>query len=109
MGEIRSLTGLRGIAALWVVALHLEFTRAPFINNGYLGVDLFFVLSGYVMALNYGWPRMRLGDYCRFLRKRLARTYPLYVFTAVAAYCLAYFGIARLAPVDGQICGIAAL
>jgi peptidoglycan/LPS O-acetylase OafA/YrhL len=49
------------------------------IAHGYLAVDLFFVLSGFVMALNYGSlfeTRMSFLAYRRFLGRRIARIYP---------------------------------
>ena len=86
-GEIRALTGLRGAAACWVMVYHTAY-RAPtgtpigrLIHHGYLAVDLFFILSGYVLALNYGdWfaGTPGRGTYAGFLQKRLARIYPLY-------------------------------
>ena len=58
--QINTLTGVRGIAALWVVVLHgANYTSAStllpewtsnLINKGWLGVDLFFILSGFVIA-----------------------------------------------------------
>ena len=85
--EIRSLTGLRGAAACLVMMYH--FTAggagfgplAPLVLRGYQAVDLFFVLSGYVMALTYG-RRPRTGGgaaYLLFLGRRLGRVYPLYL------------------------------
>jgi len=96
--EIRSLTGLRGIAALSVVIYHFHPTvgdglTPTFFRHGYLAVDLFFVLSGFVMALNYG-SMFRDGfsasAYRTFLTKRMARVYPLYLFvtTCLAAIVL---------------------
>lgn len=100
--EIGSLTGLRGFAALWVVLFHLQFAindwspaAAHWIWNfagaGYLGVDLFFVLSGFVLAYNY--PGVAAGvAYRGFLVKRLARIYPIHVtliaVLAFIAWCL---------------------
>ena len=62
------LDGLRGVAALIVVAYHLFETYskgAPYqiINHGYLAVDFFFVLSGFVIGYAYDdrWDRMSLG------------------------------------------------
>ncbi len=89
VSEIRSLTGLRGIAAIWVVLYHYLLPPTPngaasrFLTHGYLAVDLFFALSGFVMALNYSsmfvhgakWKSFRL-----FLGRRFARIYPLYLF-----------------------------
>ena len=61
-GEIRSLTGLRIVAAVWVVVFHFSFTPgdaftnvwkplAPIVHTGALGVDRFYVLSGFVITL----------------------------------------------------------
>lgn len=51
MKEIKSLTGVRGIAAVYVVIYNIiNQSESYFINNGYLGVDIFFVLSGYVLS-----------------------------------------------------------
>jgi peptidoglycan/LPS O-acetylase OafA/YrhL len=61
-GEIRPLTGFRGVAALYVVSYHhrlgVPFSNplTTFLAHGYLAVDLFFVLSGFVMALTYLQP-----------------------------------------------------
>ena len=56
-GEIRSLTGLRGCAAVMVMLYHFSLSvpvdtlpLESLLHNGYLCVDLFFVLSGFVMA-----------------------------------------------------------
>jgi peptidoglycan/LPS O-acetylase OafA/YrhL len=99
--EIRALTGLRGAAAVYVV-LHHYFLGLPFSNpsntflaHGYLAVDLFFVLSGFVMALNYshmfhpGWSRTSL---LTFLSRRIARVYPLYLAATSCAFLLITMG-----------------
>ncbi len=95
------MTGLRGIAALHVMLFHyflglpLSNPASTFIAHGYLEVDLFFVLSGFVMALNYahmfesGWSAAR---YFRFLGRRIARIYPLYFVTTICALILAMEG-----------------
>ncbi|MBW7763324.1 acyltransferase family protein [Enterobacter hormaechei] len=53
--EIRCLTGIRGVAALYVVAYHMlhHDVGITFIKNGYIAVDLFFVLSGFIMTYTY--------------------------------------------------------
>lgn len=98
--EVRALTGLRGIAALMVAVYHIDpelraygaFGRA--IGRGYLWVDLFFVLSGFVLALNYGarfqsgWSA---GSWRDFLLRRVARIYPLYAVLLFAS--LAYMAM----------------
>ena len=63
-GEIKALSGLRIVAALWVVLFHfrpllaeaspgVRSALAPILNAGAQGVDLFFILSGFVLTWNY--------------------------------------------------------
>ena len=59
-------------------------------SHGYLAVDLFFVLSGFVISLNYApifYDSVSARDYVRFLANRMARVYPLYAFVTLG--CLA--------------------
>jgi peptidoglycan/LPS O-acetylase OafA/YrhL len=93
-GELRALTGLRGVAALLVVVYHFTWFWVPpgwaatLVHHLYLMVDLFFVLSGYILARQYGagfrgWPGFAaFGD---FLGRRIARVWPLYALGTVAA------------------------
>ena len=95
--EIRSLTGIRGIAALYVAMYHsLEIVKYTgkskaqiFINHGYLSVDLFFILSGFVMALSskrlFDGP-FPMKNYLLFMSKRFARIYPMYLLTICVAF-----------------------
>ncbi|MGV0633477.1 acyltransferase [Mycolicibacillus trivialis] len=94
-GEIRALTGLRIVAALWVVLFHFRpllaeaapyraEALAPVLDTGAQGVDLFFILSGFVLTWNY---LDRMGERwsaratLRFLWLRLARVWPVYLVT----------------------------
>ena len=95
MQEIRSLTGIRGFAALWVLLLHFgdELTTLipqyelirPFTGKGHIGVDLFFVLSGFIITYVYSsvehWNKSKRFD---FLIKRFARIYPVHLFTLLS-------------------------
>ena len=101
--EVRALTGLRGIAALLVALYHInpelrvDSVFGRIVGRGYLWVDVFFVLSGFVLALNYGarFERGWSGEAWRdFLLRRVARIYPLYIalFAASAAYMAAGLG-----------------
>ena len=106
-GESRALTGLRGLAALLVMLHHFKLRlgvgdNLPLVQwllqKGYLGVDLFFVLSGFVMAMTYGtwFDRSQPGGltaYARFLVRRLARLWPLH-----AAMIGVYVILGILAP-----------
>jgi peptidoglycan/LPS O-acetylase OafA/YrhL len=78
---IPALTGLRGVAALWVVLFHLMIGGRSIVTNGYLGVDIFFILSGFVLAHVYA-DRFRsrgAAVYGSFLKARVARIYPLHL------------------------------
>ena len=86
-GEIKSLTGIRGLAAVLVVLYHTATTVGvfapimPILLHGYIAVDLFFVLSGFVMAMTYRGAfagKWGAQPYVQFLFKRLGRVYPLY-------------------------------
>jgi Predicted acyltransferases len=93
--EIRSLTGVRGIAALWVVLLHFIYVSNfqsdnvyldagnEFLMKGNLGVDLFFMLSAFVLSLAYKNVfnlSLTFKDVKNFYVKRFIRIYPAYIF-----------------------------
>lgn len=84
MTHLPALDGLRATAALWVVAFHATaFTgmAPPVIRHGYLGVDLFFILSGFVLAHVYApvFARDGLSFYARYLCRRVARLWPVWL------------------------------
>jgi peptidoglycan/LPS O-acetylase OafA/YrhL len=93
--QIGALTSLRGIAALIVVVHHFAYYTLPqtgkfvssyshFFKNGYLCVDFFFILSGFIMAHVYAndfYGQVNKSDYWKYLRARFARIYPLHLFT----------------------------
>ena len=90
------LDGLRGVAALLVVAFHLfetYFHMAPDqpINHGYLAVDFFFVLSGFVIGYAYDdrWDRMSIWS---FFKRRLVRLHPMVIFGTLFGALMFYFG-----------------
>jgi len=77
-----ALDALRGVLALFVVLFHLPVAShlrdLPLVMHGYLVVDYFFVLSGFVIAHSYG-RRIETGAQGRdFLIKRVARVWPLH-------------------------------
>lgn len=71
---------LRGVAVAAVVLFHLNL---PFAKTGYLGVDIFFVISGFLMAMLYG-NITTTGSIKNFFLKRSVRLLPAYWFTIVA-------------------------
>lgn len=94
---LSSLTPLRGIAALWVVIFHLDVsiyyrqlgTLIPhevtgLITKGYLWVDFFFILSGFIIAHVYGEKlvnNLSRATIASYLWARFSRLYPLHLFT----------------------------
>lgn len=93
--DLRPLTALRFVAAAWVVL----YTCWPFLDvgftphlaaKGYLGVELFFVLSGFILSHVYleAFGTRRFG-YRSFLWARIARVYPLHLATLLGVIALA--------------------
>jgi peptidoglycan/LPS O-acetylase OafA/YrhL len=78
-----ALDGLRGVAAVGVMLYHVGgWTGRPWlVSHGYLAVDFFFCLSGFVLAHAYG--RREIG-WLGFLRQRLVRLWPLIALTMLA-------------------------
>ncbi|WP_134088503.1 acyltransferase [Olivibacter sp. XZL3] len=81
------LDGLRGVAALMVIWYHIfeGFATSPIdqgFNHGYLAVDFFFILSGFVIGYAYDdrWKTMTTKD---FFKRRLIRLHPMVVMGAV--------------------------
>lgn len=78
-----TLEGLRGVAALMVMFFHAGSLAPVRMPGGYLAVDVFFVLSGFVVAMVYE-KRLRDGlTLAQFTRWRLVRVYPMYLAGAV--------------------------
>ncbi len=97
MNSLRHLTGFRGIAALLVVFYHIRSYIVPYVSEeiiyvlgqGYLAVDFFFILSGFVIAYNYFdklvFPAKQ--SIVNFYIKRIARIYPLH-FLVLMTYLM---------------------
>lgn len=88
------LDGLRGVAALMVVMYHLFESYAPltelkYVNHGYLAVDFFFVLSGFVIGYAYDdrWNSMTTWG---FFKRRLTRLHPMAVAGVLLGACVFY-------------------
>ena len=111
--HLKPLTSMRFMAAFWVVLFHywpkLDLGAATgwtpgFVAQGYLGVELFFVLSGFILCHVYlsslGEGRFKYGS---FLWARLARVYPLHLATLLGVGALAAAaagaGVAILSPI----------
>ena len=87
MSEIKSLTSLRGIAAMAVMLQHFSATAQQdaavsipsLVPHGYMAVDLFFVLSGFIMTYTYGtdFETHGMRSFPGFMARRIARIAPL--------------------------------
>lgn len=89
------LDGLRGVAALMVVIFHIFETHQTshldqIINHGYLAVDFFFLLSGFVIGYAYDdrWETMKVGN---FFKRRLIRLQPMVIFGMIVGALCYYF------------------
>ena len=103
----RILDGLRGVAAIMVVAFHLFEGHATshldqLLNHGYLAVDFFFVLSGFVIGYAYDdrWKKLTLKD---FFKRRIIRLQPMVVMGMVVGGVCLYFQSSPLFP---EIAGV---
>jgi peptidoglycan/LPS O-acetylase OafA/YrhL len=96
------LDGLRGVAAVMVVAFHICEAHAAnplsqVINHGYLAVDFFFLLSGFVVGYAYDdrWDRMGLRG---FFVRRLIRLHPMVIMGSIVGALAFYFGQSGMFP-----------
>ncbi len=96
------LDGLRGVASLIVVAFHILETYSgdrfhQIINHGYLAVDFFFLLSGFVVAYAYDdrWEKMTQWD---FYKRRLIRLQPMVIIGTLIGAALFYFQASPVFP-----------
>lgn len=87
-GRFHTLDALRGIAAIAVMLFHAGIAAPVFVPRGYLAADLFFVLSGFVLASSYE-ARLREGMNLRtFVNARLQRIYPIFALGALVGMLL---------------------
>jgi peptidoglycan/LPS O-acetylase OafA/YrhL len=101
--ELPALTGIRFFAAALVFLVHVSHLGGMAwsfgaLNLGNIGVGVFFVLSGFILTYNYA-PTFRAGvsvtTGARFIWDRLAKIYPLYLLTLLAAIPLELLGAHR--------------
>lgn len=110
--HIQNLTGLRGFAALSVVLLHIRYgdlanaygALAILFQTRGLGVDIFFILSGFILAYVHGKDfadGIRPKGAIQFWVARLARIYPVHLFMLViTAFILPMHRLYEWSPVD---------
>jgi peptidoglycan/LPS O-acetylase OafA/YrhL len=95
MKHLTPLTSLRFFAAFVVVLCHVRYTHEQqyphwfwnFSKNGFVGVNLFFILSGFVIAYNYGEKFLeRTTTFGKFMLARFARIWPAFVTALILAF-----------------------
>lgn len=95
----------RFVAALGVFIFHLKNIDAgisPAWNGSFgLFVDMFFILSGFVISYSYPATSAGLRSYLRFMLRRIARIYPLHLLVLLAFAGLAFIGIPGSTPASG--------
>ena len=109
--QIPALTGLRFLAAFAVLLFHFAWvipyplSLGQLIYHGTLGVDLFFVLSGFVMVYSYG-DALSAGQvsYRDFLQARFARIVPMHVLALLLLTPIVLYGLAAGSPTFTVIC-----
>ena len=97
------LDGLRGVASVMVIVFHVLEAFAggnrfhQIISHGYLAVDFFFLLSGFVIAYAYDdrWGKMSQWD---FYKRRLVRLHPMVVMGSVIGALLYYWPAGHTFP-----------
>lgn len=97
--EIRALAGARAIPPLLLVLYHYHEAHGyqnvrwfdVFVAKGYLWVEFFFALSGFILVHVYGRPEGFRFAYFAFLKARLARLYPLHLFTLLLMLAMVIF------------------
>lgn len=95
------LNGLRGLAVLLVLFYHLEF---EWMKGGFLGVDIFLVISGYFISRNILVDvQLNLFTYSRFYTKRIRRLFPALLLTIILTMAAGYL---LFAPGDYQRLGL---
>ena len=103
--RVASLTGLRGVAAVSVLLYHIPHQPAfsqfaiPLFSRAYLAVDLFFILSGFVICYGYHGrvvTHLSRASYVDFLINRMARVWPLHLIVTLV------FGLRILLNVSGN-------
>lgn len=104
--DLRLLTALRAFAAMLVVLFHFGARAAPgsplhtaIVERGQLGVDIFFVLSGFILAHVY-LGRLAAGRFAfgEFLAARIARLYPMHLAMLAAAAAIGWLAMRHGQP-----------
>ena len=88
MARVKNIDGLRAIAVLAVIFFHASF---PGVNGGYIGVDIFFVISGYVITKSI-LSKKELGTFSiiGFYESRIRRLFPSLALVSISTFFLCF-------------------
>jgi peptidoglycan/LPS O-acetylase OafA/YrhL len=98
--RITSLDALRGIASMGVCLCHLTASALlngnlkNFFGHGNQGVPMFFVISGFIIPFTLWKSQYQIGDYGRYLLKRITRLDPPYLVAIILIIPLGYLSAA---------------
>src|ERR1700750_1411309 len=87
--RLGAIDGLRGIAALAVACFHLNSHNVLF-AHGWAGVEVFFVISGFIVPWSLDGAHYKIGLYGRFLLRRIVRLDPPYLAMVCVILALAF-------------------
>jgi peptidoglycan/LPS O-acetylase OafA/YrhL len=99
--RLDALTGIRFLAAIMVVLYHYWANFIPqvppprLVANGFMGVSLFYVLSGFILGIVYARGENPQVDKQRFYVARFARIYPAYLLSFVIEFPFVVWSISR--------------
>src|SRR5213595_711097 len=102
MATIRAFEGARGAAALLVALFNMSLgePRILHLSGAYVFVDLFFVLSGFLICLSYSAKLSHPGTLLAFLLRRFGRLFPLLIFATAAFVAMLNVGVLAHHVVD---------
>lgn len=106
-GRVAYLDGLRTVAIVAVLGVHWGRAFFGTVQGGYVGVDVFFVLSGFIVTTII-WKKRETRSYSQFIRGRVRRLYPALVGVVAAVVGLAFLLPGVSAP-DAAVSGALAL
>ncbi|GAA4779289.1 acyltransferase [Stakelama sediminis] len=105
--KLHALDGLRGLAASWVVLHHMAtnalLPQVPLLMHGWMLVETFFVLSGFVICYQYGSRLASPGQIASFMQRRFARIWPLHAAILFAMILPRLVVLALHGPASSQL------
>lgn len=107
--RLKALDGIRGLLALFVVMYHIPESMLPespimeVFKSGYIFVDFFFVLSGFVISLNYEGRIIRGQHLISFMKRRFLRLYPLLLYSSSVYFVIELITTVYFPHYQGQV------